>query len=560
MDHPAQAVLSRASASPQRLAFPLILAALLGAGAVRAAPAEDAVAVVRAAALARAGQCRQALAALAHVEVSGEVALLRGQCHLQLHQYPLAVEWLERARSLDPDLPDVDLQLAMARFHQGDLVGAREALDAAAPRSGDRAEYHLYRGLLLLQSAESARDAVELERARHRAAGRVEPTASYYAGLAWAAAEDAEKARAALDRVIAEAPDSPWAEQARRAEERLAAARKRSWWAWVRGGLEHDNNVVLRGDGVTLPGDISHTSDGRGVFEVGGGAELLRNRDWAAGVTGSYRGDAQFDLQDFNQHYPVLGFWVDRRLDEPTSVRLRYDAGYAWVDQSPFVFGQNLGSELFHDWGARGHSKLFATVYRLDYFFSRGDNLPDGTGVPGAACPGGDFLCGPPGLNQRRERNRDGWGVSTGIEHTLPIPVLNAELSGGYRFHHYDSRGREYRSNGHELWLGNELSLPLGFSLNTLFSFTYAPYDHPSSFADPEDVQAVIAAGGGELPLRGRNRRDKIYLVHVEIEKSLTEHLSISAAYFWRNNVSNVAVFDYDRRIVGGYVTYRFGG
>jgi tetratricopeptide (TPR) repeat protein len=542
---------------PQVVGIALSVTLLLaGASALAATPSE--ISVIRANELARAGNCREAIVRLEGVD-TGPAAMLRGQCYLQLQQYPDAVKAFEDAKRIDPKLPDVDLDLAMARFHQGDLQGAREALDAAAPTSSSRPEYQLYEGLLLLEQAKSKEAAAELARAQQTGPQLVDPIASYYEGLAWGAAEDADKAEAALDRVIAAAPGTPWAEAAEKAKAELRRGGQPVWWAWVRGGVEYDTNVVLRGNDVATPQNISHQSDTRGVWEFHGGAQLWRTRNWAAGVHGAYYGSAEVDLTQFNEHYPTLGAWLDRRLTESDFLRLRYDLGYAWVDQGPYMFNHGGGPEYFHDWGRGGQTKLFFSAFSTTYFFQRVNDVPAGTGGPGSPCPPGVTVCGPMGLNENAALNRNGWGLYTGVDHSIPVDSVKTTLSGGYHYYWYNSLGNEYQFQGHELWLGTDTALPWRTHLRLWGSFTYFPFYHASVFPDPKDVAAAASAAPPvEYSLQSANRRDSVWGFRAEIEKYLTDQLAVSVAYYYTNDESNVAVYDYDRGIVGAYVTYHF--
>lgn len=542
---------SRARRAPLHwLAGLLAGALLLGAGAALAATPSQ-VQVIRANELARAGKCREAIAKIEGVNTA-PAAQLRGQCHMQLREYPQAVAAFEAAKRLDPTLPDVDLDLAMARFHQGDMQGARQALAAAAPTSQSKPEYQLYNGLLLLEQAKSKEAAAALERARETGPRTVGPIASYYEGLAWGAAADADRAEAALDRVIATAPGTVWAEQAKKAKAQLRAGGQPAWWAWIRGGVEYDNNTVLRGNGVVLPKDISHQSDTRGVWEIHGGTELLRTRNWAAGVHGAYYGSAQVDLTSFNEHYPTVGAWLDRKLSENDTLRLRYDAAYSWVNQSPYMFNQGGGPVLFHDWAEAGQTKLSFIAYSTHYFFKRNNDVLDGIGV-GLPCPGAAPICGPAGVNENAALNRSGWGFTAGLDHSIRAHRLRTEFSGGYHYHWYNSLGSEYQFQGHELWAGTDTTLPWRVHLRLWGSFAYYPFYHSSVFPDPNDV--VL---GQEYPLTNVNRRDKVWSFRAEIEKYLTDQLAVSVAYYYTNDESNVAVYDYTRGIVGAYVTYHF--
>jgi tetratricopeptide (TPR) repeat protein len=521
---------------------------------VRAQATDQAeVLLLRARALASQGQCADALDLLSRAEEGASALLLRGQCEIQVGRYGDAVASLDSAKEQDPNLRGVDLYLGIARFHQGDLEGAGTALESARTHSQDQAEFHLYEGLILLQAAESRAAATSLERARNLDPEAVEPTASYYAGLAWASADERERAEASLQRVERLAPGSAWAAEAERARRRLEEAQPGFWWLSAQAGLEYDDNVVLIGEGVRRPREITGTHDVRATWQLHGGYEFLRTRHWAAGVTGTYYGSAHFDLSRFNLEFPSLGFWLDRRFDEATTARLRYDVGYAWVD-GPFLFTQALTPSLYHDWGRRGRSQIFSRLYRYNYLYGRTPDVPDGPGAPGARCSDvDDLVCGPVGMVESRYRNRDGWGVTSGISHSIPIGIWRTELTGGYRYHRFSARGGEYSYDAHEIRIGTSTQLPFDLTLRTLVSYSYRSFRNRSSYPDPRDL-----VFNTQYPLQNEQRRDDLHRYEIELEKGLLENVSTSLKYTYYKEHSNVAVFDYDREILGWYVTYRF--
>ena len=536
-------------------AFALGLALASGLVPAAHAVASDEVGFVRATTLARAGRCPEALAVLAELATpTARSVHLRAQCQLEAKDWPAALASLEEAKRLDPGTPGIALQLAVARFHMGDYEGAREALDQAAPAAEGDPQSHLYRGLGLLQAARSAEAADELARARALGPDAVEPGASYYEGLAWAGAEEREKARESLDRVIASAPGTPWALEAERARAdlaRLADARGRVW-AFVRAGLEYDNNVRLRGEQLFPSTDGTH--DVSGVWLLHGGSQLIGGPGWAAGVQGTYYGSAHADLTAFNEHYPTVGVWFDRRLDEANTLRLTYDVGYAWYQYESFLFAQTLRPSLFHDFGAAGRSELFATAYDYNFLYPVSD-VPDA--LPNGSCAPGVSFCGPPGLNESRARNRDGWGLVSGVEHRLPIDALSSELIGGVSWLYYSARGTEYSYHGVGSWLGTETDLPFEAALRTTVAYSYTGFRHPSTYPDPSAVPNPLPATGTEYPLSGSDRHDHRWSFAVELEKYITDTWSASVRYGYTNNRTNVAVFEYDRALMGVYLTYR---
>jgi hypothetical protein len=228
-----------------------------------------------------------------------------------------------------------------------------------------------------------------------------------------------------------------------------------------------------------------------------------------------------------------VGLWLDRRLAEATTARVSYDVGYAWIAYDPFLFTQELRPSLYHDFGRAGRSELFASFYKYDYLYSVPTTPP-----------------GPVPTDEADARNRDGWGIAAGAEHTLALGVWDTELTGGLSYLRYGARGTEYTYQGVGSWIGSETPLPWDSVLRTQIGYAYLPFRHASTY--PETVSPA-------LTYQNADRSDDRWRYQVELEKYLTEELSVSARWSWLDNSSNVAVFDYDREITGVYLTYRLG-
>jgi hypothetical protein len=234
--------------------------------------------------------------------------------------------------------------------------------------------------------------------------------------------------------------------------------------------------------------------------------------------------------------------------------RFTYDAGYAWVDADPFAFTQELGSSIYHDFGEAGRTHLFANFFKNNYLFGRSD-VQDGPGNVGDPCADPTQLCGPAGLDEADARNRDGWGLAAGLEHTLPVRSLRTDFYGGASYLRYSARGKDYTFQGVGTWLGTETALPWDSFLRLQIGYAYLPYRHSSSFPAPGAPGQTVPTS--QYPLRSIDRSDERWTYHVEIEKYLTPALSASARWSYVNQNSNVDVFEYNREIVGLYVTYR---
>lgn len=467
--------------------------------------------------LAAEGRCEEAIAtarrARALAPEDAAAAAIEGHCALQLKRYDEAVPLLETAHRLDPQNAEVAIQLVMAQYHHGDRVGAeRNLADAERLAPGD-SRVALYKGLLLLQRSEDRAAAEQLERA-----GRLDPAAdpyaAYFAGLAWQRANERQRARESLERARERAAGGPWAGEAERALAQLDAGSDVVASAWVRAvaGMEYDSNVVLRGEDVQQPDDVSGDADGRGVWSIEGGLEAFRSENWAGGVIAGYQGNAHFDLHEFDLQYPTASLWLDRRVDDQSFLRIQPFAGYAWYDADSYL--AHVGGEVsyYRGFGAAGSGRLYARVGYQDYLFS--------IQGPGDAA------------------NRDGMQYLGGYEHALPVgktTTLRAGVAAGA----YVAEGRDYDNYTGAVHGGVRQQLPLRFAVDLSGGFAYEPYEHHSiyNFEDTKD------------------RIDRVWVAQAELERPITDWLVASARYRYVDNDSNTEVFDYHRHIAGGYLT-----
>ncbi len=517
---------------------------------------------VQAQRLASEGRCSAALELTGELRAEGaidlDLLLIEATCAAQLRRYEQAVDALREVLRREPAHAEARLRLAIALYHLGDFDAARSELDAAERALAEpHAEALLYRGLLHLEDRRGREAAEALESARARDPRAVEPVASYYAALAWLRARERARADAAIERVLRDWPGTAWAEQAERLRERLAEQRLRRW-VRIRGGFEYDDNVVLQGGGAPLPDEISSARDVRGTWSGEAGAELLRGERWSAGLLGGYSGNAHADITSFDTHYPVLALWLDRQLDDATTLRLALDGGHAWVDGDSFLATGRASLSALRAWESAGASEIYVR-FRLDEYFESSDDIPDGTGTPGDPCPpappGASIpTCGPPGVNERRERNRDGRSALLGVRHSVGVPILRSTFHAGYEFERFDASGREYSHVAHSLSAGVVVALPLEFALDVSGVVTWRPFDNPSTFPDPPEPFFDT-----EFGVPNRDRDERYAAVAISLARPIGRGLTASAGWRRERNHSNVEVFDYRREVLGAYLTWAWG-
>ncbi|MGH0034178.1 MAG: tetratricopeptide repeat protein [Myxococcota bacterium] len=504
--------------------------------------------------LAAAGRCEEALPLLAEEQSPGSdprIDRIRVQCLLRTKRYAEAATLAEALSTSSPADPQLSLYLGIARFHTGDLDGAREALESADP---ERAETHLYRGLLLLQLGEARTAAAALDQATALDSEKVGPIASYYAAHAWARAGERDRAADRLEDVRKSSPGSVWARQA---EDDSSAyppvPGSGRWWLKLTGGFEWDDNVTLRPNDPTLVANSSGQRDVRGSWRFDSGAVFWSDGFWSAGIGASFNGNAHHDLDDFDLLYPKGSLWLERRLSPVTRARLRYDFGYAWVDEEPLLRHNTVTGSLTHVWGGAGTSEVFGSAYHYDYL-ARSQDVDDGTGAPGSSCPPDVVVCGPPGINEKDRLDRDGPGFVAGAAHVWPLPWVPGHLRAAYAYQRFFAQGRDSRYQSHTASAALRILLPLQFVFDGGSSFTYRPFEDRSTLPDLRSVTA-----GQQYWTLGIHRRDRVWQVHLSLERDLGESVNLEFRYHYRHNRSNVESLDYDRNILGVYLTFALG-
>ncbi|MCA9506471.1 MAG: tetratricopeptide repeat protein [Spirochaetaceae bacterium] len=543
----------------------LLASAILGATPALAGEVDDAIAA--AIQDVEQGRCDAAYGRLSGwPSLEHRARLLAGQCRIRQGHYPEALVDLDRARGAADLMPeqigDVELYRGVALYHLERYTEASAALDRAAGLTSEEAQLELYRGLIALRDGDSDRAAPSLERAARLSPDMTEPVASYYAGLAWQGVSERTKAREAFRRVVEIDGDGPWAREARKM---LDATSPYPYWVTGKAGFEYDDNVLLRG-GVSLavpPGltgfgiNGDGEKDWRGVWQINGGVQLFEVDDWSGGLLAGYSGNAHFDLSDFNLHYPTIGAYLARRIDSATTAQARYEFGHGWIDESPFIQSHIGELSLTHDWRDAGTSVLVADLIWNDVRFTS-PNIAAGPGV-GGPCAVPTDSCGPAGVNENRERDRDGLGVGSALEHRYPIalPVSMDEvlegldLAGGYRFRYFHSQGKEWKHFAHVFSAGLAFDFPAGFDLDTRASYEFRDFVSPSTFPDRETVSF-------QYGLSDADRKEHEVRFDAELAKAITTNLSVSVRYSYLENESNRRVFDYTRHLGGAYVNFRF--
>jgi tetratricopeptide (TPR) repeat protein len=423
-----------------------------------------------------------------------------------------AVAHFERALALDPDNTDLRLDLGSALLEAGRTDEARAAIDQVLAARPDDARANLFAGIAAYRAAEYEKAITSLDRAK-----QLDPSlanhATYYAGLSAAFLGNFAEAEGAFSAVEEQSPLSPLSRSAASLRQQMTPQKveeERPWSLALTAGIEWDSNPTFVGGGIR-----SKKDDFRGVFRVRGSYQLVDQERFSltAGYDGYLSLHHRVDEVDLQTH---VG-WLSGGLNyDPVRFGLRYDYAYTMIDLSHKFRSLNriTPSVTYResDWGV---AQAYFQWQNVD-FLRHTTNPFD------------------------RDGNRYTFGINQFffLPDLLPEQITYVRIGALGELERADSADFSY--DGCEVSAGAAADLPFGVQLTTLYRFIYRDY-RSSNFFGP-----------------GRVREDFIHRLTAELTRPIGEHLEVSVATSLNFNDSNINVYDYNRYVVGAYLSYRF--
>jgi len=459
----------------------------------------------------------------AAIHYLGLIAADRGDFEAAIARYRSAL-------ALDPDDVDFRFDLGAALLESGQTAEARGEFDQVLAAEPDRARAQLFAGISAYRAG-AFRDSLPYLNRAVELDDSLRPQALYYTGLSQAHLQDFPAAAGAFAQVE-QSPLSPLSDSARNLARQVAPAEEsaRRWSLAVTAGLEYDSNPTIAGR------TLHSRKDGRGVYRIRGSYLLYEDERYSA--TAGYDGylSSHFD-ETFVDLMTHVGHLTTSANFDPVSFNLRYDYAYTWID----AFDTRKFRELHRvtpsvsyresDWG---FSQLYFQFHEEDFKRSLVLVPAPPPGVPSTAL------------------NRDGQRYVVGfnqfffpgpyLSEFMPFTYFRIGALGDFR----DTDGTEFSYDSWEFSVGFGAELPGEVDLSVLYRLTDRDYRHDSAFSPSVPTPSSY------------NRDDLQSRVTFELNKALGDHWQVSIAGSFTFNDSNVPLYDYDRDIVGGYLTYRF--
>jgi len=422
-----------------------------------------------------------------------------------------AVGHYQQALALEPDNTDVRLDLGIALLEAGRLEESRAALQEVLVAEPDRAQAHLFLGIAAYRAGDYKEAVPSLDRAVELDP-ELKHQARYYSGLSQAFQGNLPAAAGAFSDVE-QSPIEPLARSAGNLRQQLEAPKARPWDLGLTAGMEYDSNPLVAGHGLNQPDDY------RGVFRVLGSYRFYETEhfDFTGGYDGYFSLHGHRSSVDLQTHvgWGSLGYSLD-----PVRFSVRTDYAYTLIDRNdPFRSLVRVTPAITWRQESWGVTQGFYQFENREFLRATS------TGA----------------------LNRDGISNFVGVNQfffpadTLPpafqsITFLRVGALGEF----FQSDGSEFDYTGWEISTGGGFSLPFEVAFNWLYRYTGRGYNGTSIFHP------------------GRSREDSINRLTLEAVRPIGDHWEVSLGSSFRWQASNVGIYDFNRYVTGGYVTYRF--
>ncbi|MGQ0794174.1 MAG: tetratricopeptide repeat protein [Deltaproteobacteria bacterium] len=423
-----------------------------------------------------------------------------------------SIKYLERAKSLDPNIMDINLDLGAVYLKTGDLAMAEAEFTEAVtrnPKSG-LAQYNL--GYTQYQLGKYQASAASLDKAAGLDSEVLLPS-KFYKGASHYQIAEYQTAKTDFETVRTLQPETSFAKAS---IDYLAAIERltKKYYGLVSVGAQFDDNVSLEPNDV----EITDQSDVRGVFIANLGFKPYLKPDAVIGLDYKTYFSFHNDLDEFNIQDHRFGVYGEKRVtlaEKLVSFRLDYAYDVVLIDGSPAsdLFSQYhlVSPKITVKW-----SNITSTDLSYQLRFDDFEDFPERDAVNNAVVLAQTFLL------------RDGKLL---IRPGVKFEINSADDIAGRRNFDYYAPG---------VFVEGFLLLPYD-----LVVFSDASYSREDYHNDPFE------------------RVDNELRFRVVVSKKVYKNLSVDFGYQHISNLSDSDVpagepFDYSRNVVSATLSVRF--
>ncbi len=446
---------------------------------------------------------------------TAEKAYLLGKVHRFRLEYQKAREYLEEALRLKPNYPAARLLLAEVLMGLEQWSLAQEQLKQLEASGYEPGRTALFLGHIAARRGEEKQAVDYLRRAEQDPA--VAQDAKFQLSLVLAGERQYQEAQKTMEQAIAVAPGTPTADLGQRYLTALERRSKetRPFHFLVTAGWDFDSNVTLApGDPaaaqqVSGKGDAVYTQTAVAEYTLGIG------RPWSLLTQYMYYQTlhprlGKFDMLSHTAGVSPIYTWEKGRLYLP------FNFNYTDVESDKYYTSYFFSPTYLHMLTPKWGLEFGGRAARQYYWFPLALPADDRSGR---------ILGGSLGLYYFF-KNQEGY--------------LLARTS----YEHNWASGNNWSSNTCRFFFAGLYPVTSKLKTSLFVDFMLQPY-----------VNEFI---GSPQFLSGSPRNDKILIFGAQATYTIYKGLEANIHYYYVRDASNVALYDYNRHIVGGQLGYRY--
>lgn len=451
-----------------------------------------------------------------------------GLTYMALEQYAPAQAAFEQALKLAPTDLDVAFQLGVAYFVQQQYDKAEPLFRRVYASQPRRQNLGYYLGFTEYRK-QNYREALRFLRANVPSDQNFAQLARFYAGLSLSALGLAGQARSEIEEALRLQPASPLTAPAERFREVLgpAAAAERNFHVDAKVGFYYDDNVSVipseSGDAVaTAARDAPHRSTGELAY-VRFQYTPLRTPDWEASIASSLLQTVNNDVSHFNTFNPTgeatLAYKTSIQ-NKPAVLGLPFVYEYFMLDDSNYLNRYTVGPFMTLAWDATNLSQGQVRLQTKDFMSQR--NLIT------------------------TADDRDAVNYMAGFIHFVRFQADRHYIKLGYQFDWEAAPGGNWGYKGNRFLAGFQYTIPWGD-----IRFRYDLDAHIRGYTHRHSY--LPATSPGTI-----HRTDWELTQVFSLSKDLPWDVTLSLEYLRDRNHSNLASYDYARKVVSFNASWRY--
>ncbi len=455
-----------------------------------------------------------------------------GQALLRLDDYAGAEQVYANLLTEFPTSARGFVGLGLSQIKLGKYQNALANLAAAETLSPDDPLIYYYQGLAY-QGLKAYELSPPLFARAIKLSPDLEPSARYYTGVAYYEMGRVEEAEREFKAALAYGdPESQLSRSAREFLTERGAPRQpdepRRWDLSLSVSEQYDTNVVLLPLGTQPSPDtgISDKDDYVTTLYARGEYRMIQTGPWTMGTSYGFFQSFHRELSGFDVQSHAPSAYLQRTLG-PVFARVQYAFDYVEVGRAPYLIAQAVQPTFTIVEG-----RSFFTQLRFHYQYK---NFRD------AKFAGNS--------------NRDGRNWLASVSQYMFFAEGEGNFRVGYTYDRDDTGGgspvvatpgvqtnADWDYTGHRLSAG--LDLPAIFTIKPSAAFEYYKQDYanPSSFS----------------PTGTTRRKDEILFVTGSLSREIAGMFTVSAAYSYTRDQSNLTAFDYARSLYSISLSAKF--